>query len=35
MSKDTQKQAVSPAQEIGLPLDELVKKGARQVIAAR
>lgn len=32
MSKDKQKKAVSPEQEIGLTLDELVKRGARQVI---
>lgn len=32
MKKDKQKQEVSPAGEIGLPLDELVKRGARQVI---
>lgn len=32
MSKDKQKRAASPAQEIGLTLDDLVKKGARQVI---
>jgi putative transposase len=32
MSKDKQKQAVSPAHEIGLTLDDLVRRGARQVI---
>lgn len=32
MSKNNQKQAVSPAQELGLTLDDLVKRGARQVI---
>jgi transposase-like protein len=32
MSKDTQKRVVSPEQEMGLTLDELVKRGARQVI---
>lgn len=32
MSKDKQKQVVSPVQEMGLTLDELVKRGARQVI---
>ena len=32
MSKNKQKQAVSPVQEIGLTLDDLVKRGARQVI---
>ena len=32
MSKNNQKQAVSPVQELGLTLDDLVKRGARQVI---
>jgi len=32
MSKNKQKQAVSPEHEMGLTLDELVKRGARQVI---
>lgn len=32
MSKDKQKQAVSPEQELGLTLEDLVKRGARQVI---
>jgi hypothetical protein len=32
MSKNKQKQAVSPDPEVGLTLDELVKRGARQVI---
>lgn len=32
MSKNKQKQAVSPEHEMGLSLDELVKRGARQVI---
>lgn len=32
MSKDKQKQAVSPAQEMGVTLDDLVRQGARQVI---
>lgn len=32
MSKNKQKQAVSPVLEMGLTLDELVKRGARQVI---
>jgi putative transposase len=32
MSKDTQKRVASPEGEMGLPLDELVKRGARQVI---
>ena len=32
MSRNNQKQAVSPAQELGLTLDDLVKRGARQVI---
>lgn len=32
MSKDTQKRVVSPEGEMGLTLDELVKRGARQVI---
>ena len=32
MSKNKQKQAVSPAQEMGLTLDDLVKRGARRVI---
>ena len=32
MKKDKQKQEVSPAGEIGLTLDELVRRGARQVI---
>lgn len=31
MSKNKQKQAASPAQEMGLALDDLVKRGARQV----
>lgn len=32
MSKDKQKQAVSPAHEMGVTLDDLVRRGARQVI---
>ena len=32
MKKDKQKQSANPAQEIGLTLDDLVKRGARQVI---
>ena len=32
MSKNTQKQAVSPEQEMGLTLDDLIRRGARQVI---
>ena len=32
MSKNKQKQVVSPEHEMGLTLDELVKRGARQVI---
>lgn len=32
MTKNNQKQAVSPVQELGLTLDDLVKRGARQVI---
>jgi putative transposase len=32
MSKDKKKQAVSPAHEMGLTLDDLVRRGARQVI---
>jgi transposase-like protein len=32
MSKDKQKQAVSPEHEMGLTLDDLVRRGARQVI---
>lgn len=32
MSKNKQKHAVSPEHEMGLTLDELVKRGARQVI---
>ena len=32
MKKDKQKQAVSPEQEMGLTLDDLVRRGARQVI---
>lgn len=32
MRKDTQKKAVSPEQEMGLTLDDLIRRGARQVI---
>ena len=32
MSKDKQKQSASPELEIGLTLDDLIKRGARQVI---
>lgn len=32
MSKDKQKQAVSPEHEMGVTLDDLVRRGARQVI---
>ena len=32
MNNDKQKQAVSPEQELGLTLDDLIKRGARQVI---
>jgi hypothetical protein len=32
VSKNKQKQGVSPEQELGLTLDDLVKRGARQVI---
>lgn len=32
MSKDKQKQAVSPAHEMGVTLDDLLRRGARQVI---
>lgn len=32
MSKDKQKKVDSPVQELGLTVDDLVKRGARQVI---
>lgn len=32
MNMDKQKQPVSPEQELGLTLDDLIKRGARQVI---